>query len=154
MQQRSFKQEVPIRLEAETLRIRISQAPRRRCKKLLFFSWISVSSFPTGREVQKDDLSRAAVSSQLHGLQVTTGRNRVQHALRQTLGLLHGAATAGPVRLPRVSFMAVTAAFKPACRQERQEGTGSKQHLHFFVKCRSHGVTQRSNSFTSKFTLK
>lgn len=58
------------------------------------------------------DGSRLCVASELHGPQVAAGGDCRQHALRQTLGLLHGAATTGPVGLPGVSFMTVTATLK------------------------------------------
>lgn len=61
--------------------------------------------------------------SELHGSQVAAGGDCRQHALRQTLGLLHCAATARPVGLPGVSLMAVTAAFKSSCRKTGQEYT-------------------------------
>lgn len=57
------------------------------------------------------------VASELHSSQVAAGGNCIQHALRQTLGPLHGAATTRPVRLPRVSFMTVTATFESSCSQ-------------------------------------
>lgn len=57
-------------------------------------------------KVQKQGL---CAPSELHSSQVAAGGNRVQHALRQTLGVLDGAAAAGPVQLPGVSFMTVAA---------------------------------------------
>lgn len=51
---------------------------------------------------------------QLHSAQVAAGGNCSQHALRQTLGLLRGAAAARPVRLPGVTLVTVTAAFESA----------------------------------------
>lgn len=52
---------------------------------------------------------------------MAAGGNCSQHTRRQTLGLFHSAATAGPVGLPRVTLMAVTAAFKSTCSQTGQD---------------------------------
>lgn len=57
------------------------------------------------------------VPSELHGSQVAAGEHCSQHALRQTLGLLHRAATAGPVGLPGVTLVAVTTTFESSCRR-------------------------------------
>jgi len=57
------------------------------------------------------------VTSELHSSQVAARGNCSQHALRQTLRLLHSAATARPMRLPGMSLMTVTAAFKSSCSQ-------------------------------------
>lgn len=66
------------------------------------------------------------VTSELHRSQVAAGGDGSQHALRQTLGPLHGAATAGPVRLPGVSFMAVATPFKASCGERK---TGDQEPL-------------------------
>lgn len=55
------------------------------------------------------------MTSDLHNSQVATRRDCIQHALRQTLGLLHSAAAARPVRLPGMSLVTMAAAFKPSC---------------------------------------
>lgn len=76
------------------------------------------------------DVSARRVTSELHRSQVTAGRHCSQHAVRQTLGLLDGAAAARPVRLPRVSFVTVTATFEASCGQtDRRED----RHTHTYA---------------------
>lgn len=64
----------------------------------------------------------SVVTSELHGSQVSAGRHRGQHALRQTLGLLRRVAATRPVRSPRVSFVAVTTAFKASWGHDTHRG--------------------------------
>lgn len=74
---------------------------------------------------------RLRVTSELHRSQVAAGRHRSQHALRQTLRLLGGAAAARPVRLPRVSFVTVTATFEASCGQtDRREDRHRHTYTH------------------------
>lgn len=77
--------------------------------------------------------SRLCVTSELHRSQVAAGGDGGQDALWQTLGPLHGAATAGPVRLPGVSFMAVTAPFKASCGERKTGDQQPQQHVLFFT---------------------
>lgn len=71
------------------------------------------------------DTSHLCGTSELHSSQVAAGGNCSQHALRQTLRLLRGAATTRPVGLPGVSFMTVATTFKSSCRHTHTH-TGRK----------------------------
>lgn len=55
---------------------------------------------------------------------MAAGGNRLQDALRQTLGVLHGAAAAGPVQLPGVSFMTMAAASEAPWETGAEEVSG------------------------------
>lgn len=76
--------------------------------------WLLPSSINLHHHLARPHL---CVTSELHSSQVATWGNRSQYTLRQTLGLLHSAATTRPVGLPGVSLMIVTAAFKSSCSQ-------------------------------------